>query len=394
MFKAPKVMLLIAPARAFDRGLLQGIARYANEYGPWTFYREPPHYQAVDWKKKVTDRLRGGQVDAIIMREPERIDEIIQFGLPGICAPVTKARIAGFINVTIDNDAVGRLGAEHLIQCGFRHFAYCGFEGIHWSLQRGAAFEKGVRDAGYSCHRYGPAGAKGFHGLWEKEEPLLVDWLKSLPKPVGIMTCNDDRSQHVLDACYAAQIHVPGEVAIIGVDNDEFICRLANPPLSSICLNPEKLGYRAAQLLDHVMREETIAETTVVGEPTHVTARSSTNILLVEDQDMAAALRFIREHVDRPLQVDEVAEAVAVSRRTLQHRFSQAVGRSIHAHILRERVNRITQMLVETDLTVAEIADRLEFSSPKQLDRVFTKFQGIAPTVYRSRYCMKRQKES
>jgi LacI family transcriptional regulator len=394
MFKAPKVMLLIAPTRAFDRGLLQGIAHYANEYGPWTFYREPPHYQAINWKKKVSDRLRAGQVDAIIMREPERIEEIIQYGIPGICAPVTKQTIEGFINVTIDNGEVGRLGADHLIQCGFRHFAYCGFQGIYWSLKRGEAFEQSVRQTGHPCHVYQPPASKGVHVLWEKEELLLVEWLKSLPKPVGIMTCNDDRSQHVLDACHAAQIHVPGEVAIIGVDNDEFICRLANPPLSSICLNPEKLGYRAAQLLDQVMREQTSDETVVVGGPTHVTARGSTNILLVEDKEMAEALRFIREHADEPLQVDEVAEAVAMSRRSLQHRFAKAVGRSIHSHILRERVNRITQVLVETNLTVAEIASRLAFSSPKQLDRVFTKFQGVAPTVYRSRYCVKRQKES
>jgi len=394
MFKAPKVMLLIAPTRAFDRGLLQGIARYANEYGPWTFYREPPHYQAIDWKKKVSDRLRTGQVDAIIMREPERIDEIIKYGIPGICAPVTKQTIGGFINVTIDNDEVGRLGAEHLIQCGLRHLAYCGFQGIYWSARRGEAFEQSVRQAGHPCHVYQPPASKGVHGLWEREEPLLVDWLKSLPKPVGIMTCNDDRSQHVLDACHAAQIHVPGEIAIIGVDNDEFICRLANPPLSSVCLNSEKLGYQAAQLLDHVMREKTANETVIVGGPTHVIARSSTNILLVEDKDIAEALHFIREHADRPLQVDEVAEAIAVSRRTLQDRFTRAVGRSIHSHILRERVNRITEMLVETDLPVAQIADRLSFSSPKQLDRVFVRFQGVSPTAYRSRYCVKRQKES
>ncbi|MBM3792425.1 MAG: helix-turn-helix domain-containing protein [Acidobacteria bacterium] len=389
MFKSPKILLLITPARAFDRGLLQGIARYAAEYGPWTFYREPPHYQVLDWKKKVSDRLRSGHVDAIIMREPERIEEIIQYGIPGICAPVTKQRIEGFINVAIDNDAVGRLGAEHLIQCGFRHFAYCGFRGIYWSLQRGEAFAESLRQAGRPCHVYQPPTSKKVHGLWEKEEPLLVDWLRSLPKPVGIMTCNDDRSQHVLDACHAAHLHVPGEVAVVGVDNDEFICRLANPPLSSICLNPEKLGYRAAYLLDRVMRRERTDETVVVGEPTHVTARGSTNILLVEDQDMAKALRFIREHADRPLQVDEVADAVAVSRRTLQHRFARAVGRSIHAHILRERVNRIIQMLVETDLPVARIADELAFSSPKQLDRVFTRFQGVPPTVYRSRHRIK-----
>jgi LacI family transcriptional regulator len=164
MFKSPRIILLIAPARAFDRGLLQGIARYANEYGPWTFYREPPHYQVVDWKKKVTDRLRSGQVDAIIMREPERIDEIIQFGIPGICAPVTKAWVEGFINVTIDNEAVGRLGAEHLIQCGFRHFAYCGFRGIYWSGKRGEAFECSVRQAATRATPISPRSPGGSTG--------------------------------------------------------------------------------------------------------------------------------------------------------------------------------------------------------------------------------------
>ena len=388
MFKAPKIILLIAPTRAFDRGLLQGIARYANEYGPWTFYREPPHYQAIDWKKKVTDRLRRGRVDGIIMREPERIDEIIERGIPGICAPVTKRTIDGFINIVIDNEAVGRLGAEHLLNCGFRHFAYCGFKAIYWSDKRGEAFQQRISQAGHACTIYEPP-SKRTHALYEKEQPRLVEWLKSLPKPVGIMTCNDDRSQHLLEACHVAQIHVPGEVAVIGVDNDEFICRLANPPLSSICLHPDKLGYRAAQLLDSVMAGRKTGETTVVGSPTHVIARGSTNILLVQDREMVGALRYIRDNANQPLQVDDVAGAVGMSRRTLQYRFSKAVGRSVHSQILRERVNRITQLLADTDLTVAQIAEELNFSSPKQLDRVFTKFQGMPPTTYRSQYCIR-----
>jgi LacI family transcriptional regulator len=203
------------------------------------------------------------------------------------------------------------------------------------------------------------------------------------------MACNDDRSQHVLDACHAARIHVPSEVAILGVDDDEFICRLANPALSSICLNAEKLGYRAAELLDRVMAGEACRETTIEGLPTHVVARSSTDILLVEDREVSEAIRFIRRHADRPLQVDDVAEAVTLSRRSLQQRFSKAIGRSVHSQILRERVNRITQLLVETDGTVAQIAEKMCFSSVKQLDRVFTRFQGTTPTAYRLRHCVR-----
>jgi LacI family transcriptional regulator len=323
------------------------------------------------------------------MREPERIEEIVRCGVPGICAPVTRRTVDGFINVIMDNEAIGRLGAEHLLQCGFRHFAYCGFKGIYWSSKRCEAFCDRIAEAGHACYPYEPPKGKGAQALWEKEEPLLIEWIESLPKPVGIMTCNDDRSQHVLDACHVARVHVPSEVAIVGVDNDEFVCRLANPPLSSVCLNPEKLGYRAAQMLDRAMTRRGRAGGEIIGSPTHVIARSSTNILLVEDAEMARAVRFIRENADRPLQVDDVASAVGMSRRTLQHRFTHSVGRSVHSQILRERVNRITQLLVETDLTVAQIAVRLDFSSAKQLDRVFTRLQGIPPTAYRSRYCVK-----
>ncbi len=384
MHSAFRVILLIAPSRAFDRGLLRGISRYSNEKGPWTFYREPPHYRNIDWDRKVSDRLRSGNVDAIIMREPERIDEIIETGVPGICAPVSRHTVDGFVNITIDNRAVGQMAADHLMNCRFRHFAFCGFEGVYWSARRGRAFCRRIRESGYNCHIYEPE--KGIDSLWEKEAPVMIEWLKSLPKPVGIMTCNDDRAQHVLDACHAAKIHMPAEVGIIGVDNDEFVCELGNPPLTSICLNPERLGYQAARVLAKVMSGRDPLRKTIVGGPTHVVPRRSTDILLLEDAEIADAIRFIRDNCDQPLRVDDVADAVAMSRRTLQQRFAGVVGMSVHKQILTERVARITQLLVETDLTVAQIAEKLNFSSPKQLDRVFIRLKEVAPTVYRSRY--------
>lgn len=253
----------------------------------------------------------------------------------------------------------------------------------------GEAFFARVKKAKYARQTYVLLKARSVQSLWEKEEPLLVDWLRSLPKPVRIMTCSDDLAQHVLDACHAAQIHIPSEVAIVGVDNDEFICHLANPPLSSISLNSQALGYRVAQWLDRVMAGEKCSDTVGIGKSTYVVARSSTNILLVEDYEVSDAIRFIREHSDHPLQVDDVAEAIAMSRRTLQKRFAKTLGRSVHSQILRERVNRITEFLVETDLPVIQIARKLNFSSAKQLDQVFTKFQGVTPTIYRIEHCTK-----
>jgi len=351
--------------RAFDRGLLQGIARYANEYGPWNFYREPPHYQSVSWKKKVSDRLRTGQIDGIIVREPERINEIIDSKTPCIAAPVKKRLIKGFINIITDSDAVAYMGAKHLLDCGLRHFAYCGFKGMYWPIDRGKAFQKYIINAGYQCDIYEPKSLIDTNALLEEELPYLVDWLKSLPKPVGIMAYNDDRSRHILDACNIANIHVPSQVALIGVDNDEFICRLATPQLSSISMDPENLGYKAARLLAHVV------------------ARSSTNILLVEDREISQAIRFIREHADQPLQVTDVAEGVAMSLRNLQKRFHKATGCPVHYHIERVRVDRIVQLLMETDLKIEQIANQLHFSSRKQLERVFNRVMGVTAASYR-----------
>ncbi|MBE0536292.1 MAG: DNA-binding transcriptional regulator [Phycisphaerae bacterium] len=389
MAKEPRVILLIVPARAFDRALLRGIARYANEHGPWTFLREPAHYRPIGWKKKVLDRLHSGQVDGLIMREPERIEDILKMHIPGICAPVTQRTVDGMINVVIDNEAVGRMGAEHLLERGFRHFAYCGFEGIYWSEKRCQGFASRIRQAGFKVDVYAQPRSRDIQGLWEMEQPVLADWLQGLPKPVGLMTCNDDRSQHVSETCHAARLHVPNDIAIIGVDNDEFVCEMANPPLSSVCLNAEAIGYRAAATLHEVIAGRAVEDTTIIGGPTYIVARKSTDIMLIDDAVIARALRHIRQSTHEPIQVIDVAEVLAISRRSLEQRFRRVVGRSVHEQILYERVDRIMRLLLETRISISQIAHILNFSSTKQLDRVFSRYTGMNPSEYRKQYCIK-----
>lgn len=389
MAKEPRVILLIVPARAFDRGLLRGIARYANEHGPWTFLREPPHYRRIGWKKRVSDRLRTGKVDGIVIREPQRIEDILRISIPGICAPVTRRTVDGMVNIVTDNDAVGRMGAEHLLDRGFRHFAFCGFEGIHWSWKRAEAFEARIAEAGFTANVYQQPKSRDIQGLWEKEQPYLSGWLKSLPKPVGLMACNDDRGQHIIDTCHAEGVGVPNEVAVIGIDNDEFVCELTNPPLSSICLNAEAAGYRAAGILDVIMSGKQVQDTTVVGGPTYVVARKSTDIMLIEDTQVVKALRYIRQNGQKSLHVASVADVLPISRRSLEQRFRKALGRSVHEQIRFERVDRIARLLVETNISIAHIAHTLSFSSTKQLDRVFARGKGMTPSGYRRQYCAK-----
>ncbi|OHB75838.1 MAG: hypothetical protein A2Z25_20865 [Planctomycetes bacterium RBG_16_55_9] len=214
----------------------------------------------------------------------------------------------------------------------------------------------------------------------------MVEWLKSLPKPIGIMAANDDRGQEVIEACRMVGIHVPDEVAVIGVDNDEIICEQANPPLSSIVRNYEEAGYEAARLLHRWIAGENVKDKNVVIRSTQVISRQSTNVLAIEDPEVAEAVRFIRQVAARPLAVQDVLETVAISRRRLDQKFCRIVGHPIHREITLSRIERIARLLLETNRSVTQIADDLGFHGPDHMGRYFRRHKGICPTDYRHRY--------
>ena len=214
----------------------------------------------------------------------------------------------------------------------------------------------------------------------------MIDWLKSLPKPIGLMTCVDDRSQHVFEACQLAGLRVPNDVAILGVDNDEVICNMVYPPLSSIALNLEKAGYEAAHLLDKMMNNHKIDNRTLLVGSSRVVTRQSTDIIAVEDEIVIDAIRYIQQNVKKAIQVHELADAVAVSRRSLERRFRVALGCSILEEIRRVRVDHISRLLVETDRSILRIARTFGFTGVDHISRYFRKEKGIGPRAYRKRY--------
>jgi len=201
-----------------------------------------------------------------------------------------------------------------------------------------------------------------------------------------MFTCNDDRSRDVVEACRNAKLHIPGDVAILGVDNDEFICDLANPSLSSITLNSEMIGYRAAQQLAKLMLGKTLHDPIVVGSPMHVNTRTSTDIMLIDDPCIRKALLFIRQNSAALIHVKDVAEASGISMRSLHKRFGTLVGRSVLEQIHHEKIDNICRVLLDSQLTVTQIANQMGFADTKQLDRIFKRFQGMSPTQYRNKY--------
>ena len=215
----------------------------------------------------------------------------------------------------------------------------------------------------------------------------MAHWLKSLPKPVGLMTCCDDCSQHIIEACKIAELHVPEQVAVIGVDNDELVCKLSNPPLSSIALNFERGGYEAAELLDKLMTgKEKMKNQLIKVEPTYPVSRQSTDILAIDDSDIAKAIRFIRQHCKEPIRVDNVVAAAALSRRVLEKRFQKILGRSVLCEIRRVRVEQIVRMLVGTNLPISQIASKLGYPSVDHIARYFRQEKAMTPLAYRKQY--------
>lgn len=389
--KIPKIVLLVEHSRTFGRGILYGIARYSRLHGPWAFYRHPPYYmepwgprKTLSWLKNIVHKF---DADGVIMRAARNAEAVLEIDLPIIVLDVNE-RIPALANIICSDIEIGKVGAEYLLNRGFQHFAYCGFDDMRWSRERGEGFRNRVKEAGFETSVYVQPKSKS-NRSWEKEQSFVVDWLRLLPKPVALMVCNDDRGQYVTEACKIAGLHVPEELAIIGVDNDELICDLTDPPLSSVSINTEMAGYEAAELMEKLMAGEEMAGRIITVEPTHVVTRKSTDILAIEDHEVAEAVRFIRRNAKRSLQVNEVAEAAALSRRVLEKRFRAILNRSVHEEIKRIRINLLTEMLTQTDMSISEITSEMGFPGPEHVARYFRKVKGMSLIDFRKKYVRK-----
>ena len=382
----PKVALLVETDHAFGRDLLRGIARYAHLHGPWSFCFNPYGFERTLSKTKSW----GGS--GIIARvETSRLAEaILAADIPTVVVdadPRISALAADFAklsNICSDSEGAARLAAEHLLERAFEQFAFVGLPNRLWSDRRSDAFGGAIVRAGFESCVYKPQGQRDQGS--EREQKLLARWIESLPKPVGIMTCNDERGRRVLEACRLAGVRVPGEVAVIGVDNDELFCELADPPLSSVALNTEHGGYRVAHLLDQLMRQTIQTPQHLIVEPTQVVPRLSTDVEAINGCEVGAALSVIHRNRAQDFSVNDVVKAVGISRRNLEVKFRKSVGRTILAEIQRIRLEHAKRMLRETELPIPQIAESSGYKSSSYLTQVFHKEIGATPTNYRSRF--------
>jgi LacI family transcriptional regulator len=384
MKPTPKIILLIPSAREYDRGVLRGIVEYAHIHGPWTFYDEPPAYLNPPNRKQVLVRMKGWHADGVIAPQ-EREDDIRELRLPSVVIVSTRHLPGNRCQVVTENAAVGNMAAEHLRSLGLRHFAYCGLGGMEWAAERCTHFCSNMAAAGFGVQVYNPRDP-GSGESWYTEETRLSDWLAALPKPAGLMACNDDRARMIAEICRVRGIRVPDDIAILGVDNDEHVCNRATPPLSSVAMATERAGYETAALLDKLMARQAAVERTVVVHPTQVFTRQSTDLIAISDAVVVRAVRFIRNNRMRVIGVKNVAAAAGVSRRALQDRFRRTTGQTVLQSIHRSRLDSICRLLTETNLPMSEIASAIGYNEDAHIARFFARRTGMTPGQYRRKF--------
>lgn len=377
--RLPRVALLIETTRTYTRELLAGVRRYAAEFGPWSTFIE---LRALD--SSPPPWLKHWDGDGILTRTftAEMNAAVAATGLPAVELRSTSLpHQRPFVGM--DNRLIGQAVAEHFLNRGYRQFATYGLSNERFFEQRIRNFVRRVEEAGFVCTEL-PAGETDRPQDWEQTQQRLIAQLSALPKPVGVFAANDQLGVHLLDACLRAGLAVPEEIAVVGCENEETLCTLATPPLTSVRLDGLRVGYEAARLLDRLMQGQPAAESRVLVAPRGIVTRESSDDLVITDSLIACACRLIRERATTGMTVEELGQALNASRSTLERRMKAALGRTPKEEILRIRFREVERLLRDSDLTLEVIAERTGFGHASYFQAAFRERYGVTPGGFRS----------
>jgi LacI family transcriptional regulator len=381
--RATRIGLVFGYGLDYYRDILRGIKAFAEARPRWVFTPITPESKAV----RAMGALRHhGMIAHVFNRD--LAESLIATRKPvvnvsGVLPDLPLPRVG------VDHVAVGRLAASHLLDRGFRHFGFVGYPDHAFSVGREVGFRTRVEEAGCRIDSYHQRDSEHRDptGLWEWDDHLRR-WLAGLPKPIGILASHDIQGVKLSEACRQAGLRVPEEVALVGVDNDDLLCELSRPALTSVALPAKRIGFEAARLLDRLMTQPSSGTERrfVLLAPVGVVTRRSSDVLAMDDVEVAAAIRYIREHAHEPIQVKDVLAEVPVSRRTLERRLRAALGRGVWEEIRRVHMERGKLLLADTDMSMSEVGRHAGFSDSRQLSVVFRQETGLTPTEYRRQF--------
>lgn len=382
-----KVILLTDIGEAYGTNLLKGVTSYSKKYGPWVFCRMPGYFRETKGIDGILKWAKEWDANGLIgqLHNTSEVEKLMNEGI-AVVAQDFKERHSSIPNITGNYQKTGQIGAAYFLRKGFKHFAFYGFKNIVWSRERAHGFEQFLKQKGHKVHYFENPRDYKSRELWYYKPSALSKWLKSLPKPIALMACDDNQGMHIAEACRLANVRIPEDVAVLGVDNDEMICNLSDPPLSSIALDAEKGGFEAARLLHMMIQNKSESFYDIIVEPIQIVTRNSTDIYAAKDQLIGSALKFIHNNIEDNPKVGDVLKHVPLSRRSLENRFLKATGLPVYEYICTLRIERFTQKLVETEQTVFEIALELGLNDSKNIARQFKEIKGLTPSEYRKRH--------
>jgi LacI family transcriptional regulator len=376
--RKPTILLALTSTH---HGFYRGAARYAAEHD-WHVVAD------MIYDATIPVGWRGDGILSFVGHWEELAQYVISAGVPVVEISSVRKDL-GIPCVMEDNQAIGRLGAEHLLERNFKNFVWAPFFDDAVNEERFQGFAASVRTAGYDCVELLPVNTRGStrlnrHVNWTLRRRWVMHTIRSLRYPLGIFCYNDCVAADIVDACIEAEIHIPDQVAVLGVDNDPVICDCVQVPLSSVRHDLEGMAYEAAALLDCLIKGGTPPEIPKRIPPKGVVTRKSTEVLAVENPQVSAALRYIHENFPRGnLSVDDVVDYTRLPRRSLERAFRAELQRTMLHEIVRVRTNHAQKLLETTSLSVTDIAAQSGFASLNHFFRVFHGRTGLTPRAFR-----------
>lgn len=374
-----RVAVLVDTSTTWGRRIITGIHDFSRRSGGWQFFVEA---RGMEERLEV---LPVWPVEGVIARvsRPEMVDALNALRVPVVNVSGIELPNTHFPRVSTNMHSSASLAVEHFVERGFKNFAYFSLKGLPYVADQQNAFVQRVEERGHQCTTFGVEAHHGAEPDWGFDLRKLAKWLRELPKPVGIFTWNASSAREVLFGCQSAKVVVPEEVAVLSGADDDLLCEVSHVPISAIVPAAEQIGFEAARTLDVLMKGRRSPKQPILLDPLRVMARQSTDTLAIHDPILIQALNFIRSNAANLIQVSEVAAHAGTSRRVLERRFAQLLGRSPAEEIRRHHFDRAKKLLVETDMRIPEIANASGFGSPEYMAYVFRQEIQQSPRKYR-----------
>lgn len=376
-----KVILLIDCASEFDRKLMRGIMKYSKENGPWLFYRMKPQiHSGKDREEQVIKWAKKWNADAIIGRWNETKSSLLEeLNIP-VVLQNNRMRSSIYSNLTGDYEGTGIMAAEYFRKKFFINYAYFGVRDIIWSEERYVGFKSEVlKDkANFFEYKEDPNA--------EEDREKLTEWLKTLPKGTALFCCDDAHALFVTETCRMAGISIPDDIAVLGVDDDDLLCEISDPPISSIQLEVEEGGYQACRLLHQRLLSNSANPFNISIRPTGIRERQSTSSFNISDPHVLNIIRYIGDNYKNEISIPDILGIAPLSRRSVEVRFKKATGQTIYQYLLSMRIEHLAYLLTTTDRSPSELAYEVGFRDLSNIFRTFKRYKGCTVSEYRRRF--------